>query len=77
MKRHEADAVSIGFGVVYLVFVGWWLLLQLIEFSLPSFGWFAGTVLVAIGVLGVFTVLRRERGSATTRTKTTDPAVPS
>jgi hypothetical protein len=77
MNRHEADAVSIGFGTVYLVFVGWWLVLRLIDVSLPSFGWVAGAALVAAGLAGVYAVLRKERGSIKTATASADPTQPS
>lgn len=38
MKRHDLDAVSLAFGVVFLVFVGWWLLVRSVEFNVPTFG---------------------------------------
>jgi thiol:disulfide interchange protein len=76
MNRHTTDAVSLSFGVVFLALVAWWLVLRLVEASVPAFGWLLGGVLVLIGGLGVYLSLRRQRPGAieTTRPASLGPA---
>lgn len=62
MNKHATDAVSLAFGVVFLALVAWWLMIRLVEATLPTFGWFLGGVLVLLGGLGVYLSLRGTRG---------------
>jgi hypothetical protein len=66
MNRHDLDAVSLVFGLVFFVFVGWWLLMRWVAIEAPGFGWFAAAALLVFGALGVIATLTsgRRRGAA-------------
>lgn len=57
MNKHDTDAVSLTFGLVFLALVGWWLLVRWVATEPPGFGWFAGAAMIVIGVAGVLATL--------------------
>jgi len=61
MKRHETDALSLGFGVAFLIFAAWAQLLASIEADLRTFGWLVAGGLILCGLLGLFATLRSQR----------------
>jgi hypothetical protein len=58
MTRHATDAISLAFGIAFLAFVGWWLLLRAVTVDPPGFGWFVGGAFVALGAFGAYRALR-------------------
>ena len=58
MKPHRTDGLSLAFGLVFLVAVGWWLFGRAIHLALPELGWFAAGALIIFGILGLFGALR-------------------
>jgi hypothetical protein len=62
MNRHDLDAVSLVFGLVFFVFVGWWLLMRWVAIEAPGAGWFAAAALLVFGALGVIATLTSGRG---------------
>jgi TRAP-type C4-dicarboxylate transport system permease small subunit len=53
MNRHDTDAVSLAFGLVFAAFVGWWLLLRWTTITAPGPGWFVAVAMVVFGALGL------------------------
>ena len=62
MNRHDTDALSLGFGLVFLIFAAWAQLVALIDVDLPTLGWFVAGGLILCGLLGVLASLRSQRG---------------
>jgi len=58
MKRHDTDAVSLGFGLAFLGFAAWWQVIALIRLRPPGFGWFVAFGLILFGVLGLLGSVR-------------------
>jgi hypothetical protein len=58
MKSHRTDTVSLVFGLLFLIIVGWWLLGRMVNIGLPTLGWAVAVGLLALGVLGLVGVLR-------------------
>jgi hypothetical protein len=71
MKRHDTDAISLTFGLVFLAFVGWGLLVRWVSAEPPGFGWFAGAALIIVGLCGVLATLISWRGH-----RAVDPPAP-
>jgi hypothetical protein len=64
MKPHRMDAVSLTFGLLFLLIAVWWAISQVITLHLPALGWtVAGGLILfgAIGLLGAITSGRREQ----------------
>lgn len=57
MNKHDTDAVSLTFGLVFLTLVGWWLLVRWVTVEPPGLGWFAGAAMIVIGVSGLLVTL--------------------
>jgi uncharacterized membrane protein HdeD (DUF308 family) len=64
MKKHRTDSVSLVFGVIFLVVVGWWLLGRTISIGLPTLGWVVAVALIVLGGLGLLAALRGNREPA-------------
>ncbi|WP_025616670.1 hypothetical protein [Salinispora cortesiana] len=64
MKAHRTDSVSLLFGLLFLLLAAWWLVAQLLEFTLPPVGWLLAGALLLIGVLGLVGALRAARPSS-------------
>ncbi|WP_285553245.1 hypothetical protein [Actinoplanes regularis] len=64
MKPHRTDAVSLTFGLLFLVIAGWWAVSQVVTLHLPALGWtVAGGLILfgAVGLLGAISSGRREQ----------------
>jgi hypothetical protein len=61
MNRHDTDAVSLVFGVIFAAFVGWWLLLRWVTVDEPGPGWFLAGALLVLGALGILSTVRSAR----------------
>jgi hypothetical protein len=59
MKRHPADLVSLGFGLVFLVIAAAWAARGRYDVSWPAVGWVAAGTLIGAGLLGLLATLRR------------------
>ena len=62
MKPHRTDGLSLAFGLVFLIAVGWWLFGRAVHLALPELGWFAAGALIIFGMLGLFGALRGDGG---------------
>jgi hypothetical protein len=58
MKLHRTDGLSLVFGLIFLVAVGWWLFGKAVDVALPEVGWFAAGALIVFGVIGLLGALR-------------------
>jgi hypothetical protein len=58
MNRHRTDVVSLIFGAVFLLVVGWWAIGRTIDVGLPMLGWAVALGLIVIGVFGLLGALR-------------------
>ena len=58
MKRHNTDAVSLIFGVIFLLLAGWWVLGRAVNVALPTLGWAVALGLIVVGALGLVAALR-------------------
>lgn len=61
MKAHRTDGVSLSFGVIFLLVVGWWVAGQAVDVDLPALGWFAAGALILFGGIGLLGALRSGR----------------
>jgi hypothetical protein len=61
MKPHRTDRLSLWFGLLFLIFVLWWLLIGQVGIDVPTAGWFIAGGLIVFGVLGLVTSLRPRR----------------
>jgi hypothetical protein len=59
--KHRLDTVSLVFGVLFLVVVGWWLFGNAVTVPLPGLGWLVAAALILFGVLGLLGALRGDR----------------
>jgi hypothetical protein len=62
MSRRRPDMAAFAFGLVFLTAALWWVLNNRFVLDLPSVGWIVALVLIAVGVLGIVSVLRGDRG---------------
>jgi hypothetical protein len=62
MKAHRTDGLSLTFGLVFLVAVGWWFFGRTLNIGLPQFGWLVAAALIVFGALGLFGALRSDAG---------------
>ncbi|MDT5035742.1 MAG: hypothetical protein QOE03_927 [Micromonosporaceae bacterium] len=62
MKAHRTDGLSLAFGLVFLVAVGWWFFGRAVDIALPQLGWFIAGALIVFGALGLFGALRSDAG---------------
>lgn len=62
MNKHSIDAVSLAFGLVFVVAVGWWALVHLVDVTLPGIGWFLAGALILFGLLGLVATARSQLG---------------
>jgi hypothetical protein len=62
MKTHRTDGLSLAFGLVFLVAVGWWFFGRTVDIALPQLGWLAAAALIVFGALGLFRALRSDAG---------------
>jgi hypothetical protein len=62
MSRHRPDMAALAFGLVFVAAALWWLLNNSFVLDLPSVGWIVALVLIAVGVLGIVSVVRGDRG---------------
>jgi hypothetical protein len=53
MKPHRMDAVSLTFGLLFLVIAAWWAASQVITVHLPALGWTVAGGLILFGVIGL------------------------
>jgi hypothetical protein len=64
MNRHDTDAVSLAFGIIFVGVAAWWLLDRVVDLWAPSAGWFAAALLLLIGAIGLVRALRPDRRAA-------------
>lgn len=82
MRPHRMDAVSLTFGLLFLVIAAWWAISQVITLHLPALGWtVAGGLILfgAVGLLGAINSGRREQPApvlAEARVETTPGDLP-
>jgi|GEM_PF-4944296 len=62
MNRRRPDVAAFAFGVVFLAAAVWWVLNHSFALDLPSVGWVVALVLIAVGILGILSVVRGDRG---------------
>ncbi|GAA1735403.1 hypothetical protein [Luedemannella helvata] len=65
MNRHHTDAVSLTFGLIFLVIVVAWASGSYLDVSLPNLGWLLALALIGLGLLGVLLNLRPRRAPVT------------
>ena len=73
MNKHDTDAVSLTFGLVFLALVGWWLLVRWVTVEPPGFGWFAAAALILVGATGMLATLLSGRGRTKTEAVAPEP----
>lgn len=61
MNRRRPDIAAFVFGAFFVAAALWWVLNHRFVFDLPSVGWIVALVLIAVGVVGIVSVLRGER----------------
>ena len=61
LNKHHTDGLSLVFGVVFLVAVGWWLVGGEVSVRGTGLGWIVAAVLIVFGVLGLLGALRGDR----------------
>ena len=64
MNRHDTDAVSLAFGVIFVGVAAWWLLDRVVDLWAPSASWFAAGLLLLLGAIGLVRALRSDRPAA-------------
>ncbi|GAA3772764.1 hypothetical protein GCM10022225_70270 [Plantactinospora mayteni] len=74
MKAHRTDGVSLTFALIFLGVATWWLFAQLMNLTLPAFGWLVAAGLIGVGTLGLVGALRANRSGR--RPAATVPAAP-
>jgi membrane protease YdiL (CAAX protease family) len=63
MKRHRTDALSLVFGLIFLVFVGLWAAGGSVHIGLPAVGWVIALALLVLGGIGLLGALRGKEGN--------------
>ena len=64
MKRHSTDAMSLVFGVVFILIAVWWVLGWYglgLHVNIPNLGLIAAGALILLGLAGIVGSLRRDR----------------
>jgi hypothetical protein len=61
MNTHRTDRWSLWFGVLFLIFVLWWLLGAQIKIHMPTAGLIVAGGLILFGILGLVGSLRPRR----------------
>jgi hypothetical protein len=67
MKPHRMDAVSLTFGLLFLLIATWWALSAVVTLHLPALGWTVAGGLILFGVVGLLGAIssgRREQKPA-------------
>ncbi|NJC70204.1 hypothetical protein HC031_10855 [Planosporangium thailandense] len=62
MKAHRTDLLSLIFGLIFLLAVGWWFFGRTVDLALPRLGWFLAGALIVFGVIGLVSALRSDTG---------------
>ncbi|GAA1785409.1 hypothetical protein GCM10009682_04310 [Luedemannella flava] len=75
MNRHRTDAVSLGFGLIFLFIVVAWLGGSYLDVGLPNLGWLLALALIGLGLFGVLVNLRPRREPAAATPTSGAPAV--
>jgi hypothetical protein len=58
MKRHRTDVVSLLFGLIFVLVVGWWTFGRSLNIGLGTLAWTIAVALILLGGLGLLGVLR-------------------
>jgi hypothetical protein len=58
MKTHRTDGLSLVFGLIFLIAVGWWGFGRAINLAIPQLAWLLAGALIVFGVLGLIGALR-------------------
>ena len=61
VTKHRLDGVSLGFGLVFLFAVVWWMFGTSFAMPLPGAGWLLAAALILFGLLGLLGALRGGR----------------
>ena len=61
MSRRRPDIAALAFGAIFVAAAVWWVLNHSFALDLPSLGWIVALVLIAVGALGIISVLRGDR----------------
>jgi putative Mn2+ efflux pump MntP len=64
MNRHDTDAVSLAFGIIFVGVAAWWLLDRVVDLWAPSAGWFAAGLLLLLGAIGLVRAFQSDRRPA-------------
>lgn len=62
MSRRRPDVAALAFGLVFVAAAVWWVLNHSFALDLPNVGWIIALVLIAVGALGILSVVRGDRG---------------
>ncbi|GAA2526041.1 hypothetical protein [Pilimelia columellifera] len=65
MRTHRTDLTSLLFGLLFLLFVGWWALGRHLELPRVHPGWLVAGGLVILGAAGLARALRGGAGDDT------------
>lgn len=74
MKTHRTDGLSLTFGLIFVGIVAWWLLVQVVNVSVPNLGWVVAGTLIVLGLLGLVGALRGGRETEAPPPAATPPA---
>jgi hypothetical protein len=58
MNRHRTDAISLVFGVIFLLVASWGLLGRTVHIGLGTLAWAVAVALIVLGGLGLLGALR-------------------
>ncbi len=61
MNRHDTDAVSLAFGIIFVGLAAWWLLGRIVDLWAPSAGWLVAGLLLLTGTIGLVRAVRSDR----------------
>jgi peptidoglycan biosynthesis protein MviN/MurJ (putative lipid II flippase) len=61
VSRRRPDIAALAFGAIFVAAAVWWVLNHSFALDLPSLGWIVALVLIAVGALGIISVLRGDR----------------
>jgi hypothetical protein len=61
VNRRRPDVAAFAFGAIFVAAAVWWLVNHSFAVDFAGFGWILAVVLIVIGVIGIWSVLRGDR----------------